>query len=51
MSETFDRAMFRRPLADADLEVAAAIVHEERRPEDDTRKHGSSGNRVGDVKG
>ena len=33
MSETFDRAMFRRPLADADPEVAAAIVHEERRQE------------------
>ena len=35
MSETFDRAMFRHPLADADPEVAAAIVHEERRPDDD----------------
>ena len=33
MSDTFDRAMFRRPLADADPEVAAAIVHEERRQE------------------
>ena len=33
MSDTFDQAMFRRPLADADPEVAAAIVHEERRQE------------------
>ncbi len=33
MSDTFDQAMFRRPLADADPEVAAAIAHEERRQE------------------
>ena len=33
MSDTFDQAMFRRPLADADPEVAAAIAHEEDRQE------------------
>ncbi len=33
MSETFDQAMFRRPLAEADPDVAAAIAHEQHRQE------------------
>ncbi len=33
MSDTFDQAMFRRPLAEADPDVAAAIAHEEQRQE------------------
>ncbi len=33
MSDTFDQAMFRRPLAEADPDVAAAIAHEEHRQE------------------
>ncbi len=33
MNDTFDQAMFRRPLADADPEIAAAIAHEQHRQE------------------
>ncbi len=33
MSDIFDQAMFRRPLAEADPDVAAAIAHEEHRQE------------------
>jgi glycine hydroxymethyltransferase len=33
MSDTFDQVMFRRPLAEADREVAEAIAHEEHRRE------------------
>ncbi len=33
MSDTFDQTMFRRPLAEADPDVAAAIRHEEERQE------------------